>query len=144
MLAPKNDDNGDHDPPADQQPKQKSSQKARSNFIVINRKVEDELFRLLKSMNSETVYHDAYFIVNTVSYKRVIANGDFVKMCAVLTPIYSPHKHKYINRVSYTYANFMTVIRYVIGILSLSYENVKTYTRGKTTPSYWIINPYNE
>ena len=138
MLAPNEDDKHSC---VDQHPK---THKMRSKSVEINREIEDELFRLLKSMNSETVYNNVYFIINTVSYKRAMANGELSKLCTTLLPLYSSNKHKYIKRESYTYANFMTVIRYVVGVLNLSYENVKTYSRGRTIPSYWIINPYNE
>ena len=92
------------------------------------------LVNLLKHYASR---EDIYYVINLVSYKKLIYDNNLINFIDELKPFYYNSKLKYLENCK-TYNNFLTIIRHLCSYNNLSYHKKVIYKKSKSEPSYYI------
>lgn len=106
----------------------------KKNQVINNEYSYNILLNLLKEYAS---IEDVYYVINNVSYKKLIYDNKLINFIEELKLCYHKSKFKYLENCK-TYNNFLTIIRHLCSYNNLPYHKKVIYKKSKYEPCYYI------
>ena len=107
---------------------------------LFNTKVPLEMvISFLTHISNDIIRNDKYYVVNTNSYRKCVADGSLIKFCDGIRSMYIPSKRRYAENVD-TYSRFLTVIRQVCRVHGIAIKKSRVGSGHNNT--YFIYHVY--
>jgi len=106
----------------------------KKNQIINNHNCYDVLLNILKEYAS---IEDNFYVIDTITYKRLLYDNNINTFIEKLKPYYYESKLKYLEDCK-TYNNFLTIIRQLCSYNNIIFVKKVFYNKSKYTPYYYI------